>query len=142
MQMAMAQRNAQAMIQQQNMRRDPQNMDMNGQRPRTPSSADHAPSPKRARMDTNGFGAQQMMSNGRPPPGMPPAAMMDGTAQANAALLNGGINPGNLSDTQLQSFQSQQPSVQQKSIQVYAQNMGKGRNEGKFSMTCRLQECL
>ena len=125
MQMAM-QRNA---ILQQNMRRDQSSMDMNGQRPRTPSSADHAPSPKRARMDANGFNPQQMMPNGRPPPGMPPA-MMDGTAQANALLANSGINPGNLSDSQFASFQSQQPSVQQKSIQVYAQNMGKNRNEG------------
>ena len=128
MQMAM-QRNA-MMQQQQSLRRDPSGMEMNGQRPRTPSSADHAPSPKRPRMDGAGFNPQQMMQNGRPPPGMPPQMMPENAQQANALLVNSGINPANLSDTQFASFQQQQPAVQQKSIQVYAQNLSKSQREG------------
>ena len=139
MQMAMQQqRNAmmqhQSQQQQQNMRRDPSGMDMNGQRPHTPSSGDHAPSPKRPRMDGTGFTPQQMMQNGRPPPGMPPQMLPENsqaTQQANALLVTNGINPANLSESQFASFQSQQPSVQQKSIQVYAQNMAKQR-DGKL----------
>lgn len=135
MHMAMQhQRNAMMAQQQQNMRRDPSGMDMNGQRPHTPSSGDHAPSPKRPRMDAAGFNPQQMMQNGRPPPGMPPQMLPENsqaTQQANALLVNSGINPANLSESQFASFQSQQPSVQAKSIQVYAQNMAKTRGDGK-----------
>lgn len=117
------------MQQQQNMRRDP-SVDMNGQRPRTPSSGDHAPSPKRPRMDVaTGFNPQ-MMQNGRPPPGMPPQMMGEATSQTNAMLLSGGVNPGNLSESQYASFQQQNPTVQQKSIQVFAQNMSKSSREG------------
>ena len=117
------------MQQQQNMRRDP-SVDMNGQRPRTPSSGDHAPSPKRPRMDVaNGFNPQ-MMQNGRPPPGMPPQMMGEAANQTNAMLLSGGVNPGNLSESQYASFQQQNPAVQQKSIQVFAQNMSKTSREG------------
>ncbi|KAG8533769.1 uncharacterized protein KY384_001510 [Bacidia gigantensis] len=134
MQMAMQQQR-QAMMQQQTMRRDPSGMDMNGQRPRTPSSGDHAPSPKRPRMDSAGLNAQQMMQNGRPPPGMPPQMMSSNTDQANALLMSSGINPANLSDTQFASFQQQQPQVQQKSIQVYAQNMSRNQREGMFKVS-------
>ena len=126
--MANMQRNA-AMMQQQNMRRDP-SVDMNGQRPRTPSSGDHAPSPRRPRMDgVNGFNSQ-MMQNGRPPPGMPPQMMGDAANQTNQMLLNGGVNPGNLSESQYASFQQQNPAVQQKSIEVFTQNMTKSQREG------------
>ena len=116
------------------MRRDPS--EMNGQRPRTPSGADHAPSPsKRQRLDGVPFNSGQMMPNGRPmPPGMPGQQMMhnnDPQAQhANQLLMNNGINPGNLSEAQFASFQQQNPSVQQKSIQVYAQNMTKHQRGG------------
>ena len=104
-------------------------MDMNGQQPRTPSGGDHAPSPKRARMDGAGFSTQQMMQNGRTQ-GIPPQMMADPTSQAQALLMSSGINPANLSDTQFASFQQQNPQVQQKSIQVYAQNMSKNQREG------------
>lgn len=110
---------------QNQMRRD--GAEMNGQRPRTPSGADHAPSPsKRQRIDGVGFNGQPMMPNGRQmPPGIGGQHMVPDpqTQQANQLLLNHGINPGNLSETQFASFQSQNPSVQQKSIQVYAQNI-------------------
>ena len=123
------QRNAMMQQQQQNMRREPSGMDMTGQRPRTPSGGEHAPSPKRARMDGAGFNAQQMMHNGRPQ-GIPPQMMGDPTTQAQALLIGSGINPANLSETQFASFQHQNPQVQQKSIQVYAQNMSKAQREG------------
>ena len=130
MQMAMQRNAMMQQQQQQGMRRDPSGMDMNGQRPRTPSNGDHAPSPKRARMDGAAFNPGSMMQNGRPPPGMPPQMMQENTQQANALLVNSGINPANLSETQFASFQQQQPAVQQKSIQVYAQNLAKNQREG------------
>ena len=111
-------------------------MDMNGQRPRTPSAGDHAPSPnKRQRMDGVPFnGAPHMMPNGRGPPGMP-GQMIGGDAALNAnhLLMNSGISPGNLSDSQFASFQQQNPAVQQKTIQVYAQNLGKGQRQQSMS---------
>ena len=119
------------------MRRDPSDMDMNGQRPRTPSAGDHASSPnKRQRMDGVPFngGAPHMIPNGRGPPGMP-GQMMGGDAALNAnhLLMNSGINPGNLSDSQFASFQQQIPAVQQKSIQVYAQNLAKNQRQQSMS---------
>lgn len=125
MQMAMQQRNA---MLQQGMRRDPSGMEVNGARPHTPSSGDHAPSPKRARMD--GFNPQQMMQNGRPPPGMPPQMMPENTQaaqQANAMLVTNGINPGRLSQQQFAAFQNQPPNVQQKAISVYSSKQGDGK---------------
>ncbi len=112
-------------------------MDMNGQRPRTPSASDHAPSPsKRQRMDGVPFDNPQMMSNGRgPPQGMPPNMIGGEVAAMNAnhLLMNNGINPGNLSDSQFASFQQQNPAVQQKSIQVYAQNLAKNQRQQSMS---------
>ena len=115
-------------------RRDPA-IDMNGQRPRTPSGGDHAPSPsKRQRMDGVPFDGPQMMPNGRgQPQGMP---MMGGDVQAmnaNHLLMNNGINPGNLSDSQFASFRQQNPAVQQKSIMVYAQNLAKNQRQQSMS---------
>jgi len=111
-------------------------MDMNGQRPRTPSANDHAPSPsKRQRLDGVPFNGQQMMPNGRgPPPGIP-GQIMGGPAAvtANQLLEMNGINPGNLSDSQFASFQQQNPQVQQKSIQVYAQNLAKNQRQQSMS---------
>ena len=120
---------------QQQMRRDPSDMDINGQRPRTPSAGDHAPSPsKRQRLDGVPFNPQ-MMPNGRGPPhGMPGQQMMgDAALNANSMLVNNGINPGNLSDSQFASFQQQNPAVQQKSIQVYAQNLAKNQRQQSLS---------
>lgn len=120
----------------QAMRRDPSDIDMNGQRPRTPSGGDHAPSPnKRQRMESVPFnGAPHMMPNGRGPPGMPGQMMGgDSALNANHLLMNSGINPGNLSDSQFASFQQQNPAVQQKSIQVYAQNLAKNQRQQSMS---------
>ena len=114
--------------QQQAMQRDGSDGDMNGQRPRTPSSGENAPSPsKRQRLEGPPFpmGNGQMMPNGRQPQGMQGPQMI-GPVQANNAnnlLIQAGINPGFLSQTQLESFHAQNPQVQKKSIQVYAQNM-------------------
>ena len=116
---------------QNQMRRD--GSEMNGQRPRTPSGTDHAPSPsKRQRLDGVPFNGQQMMQNGRAVgPGMPGQQMMaDSPAgPTNALLMSNGINPANLSEAQYQSFQQQPPQIQQKSIQVYAQNMSKHQRD-------------
>ena len=130
----MAQMHRQAVM--SGLRRDNSDMDMNGQRPRTPSAGEHAPSPnKRQRMDGVPFnGTPQMIPNGRGPPGMP-GQMMGGESAMNAnhLLLHNGINPGNLSDSQFASFQNQNPAVQQKSIQVYAQNLAKNQRQQSMS---------
>lgn len=111
------------MIQQQTMRRDPSDLDINGQRPRTPSSGDNnAPSPsKRARLDGIPMNGPQMIPNGRgPPPGLQGQQYVD---SANAMLMTNGIDPLRLSQQQQHAFQQQHPHVQEKSIQVLATNM-------------------
>lgn len=126
-------KNQQQMMAQHQMRRDPSDVDINGGRPRTPSSADNAPSPsKRARLDG---GPPQMTSNGRgPPQGFQQGQMIENQAvHANQLLMQSGINPGTLSELQFASFQQQNPAVQQKSIQVYAQNLA--RNQQRQSMS-------
>lgn len=124
-QLAASNKQQQLMAQQQ-MRRDPSDLDINGQRPRTPSSGENAPSPsKRPRLDgVQGFSGPQMMPNGRgPPQGLHGQQMIDPNENANSLLMQHGINPTNLSQPQFNSFQNQTPQVQQKSIQVYAQNI-------------------
>ncbi|KAI0121030.1 SOM1 protein [Xylariales sp. AK1849] len=128
---------AMAMMQQQvkqnQIQRDPSDMDGN-RRPASPSSADNAPSPsKRQRLEGNTpFNQQQggaMMSNGRPQPqGMPGQQMANApnNAAAQAAtqlLVANGINPQTLSAQQFQNFQTQPPQAQQKSIQTYSQTL-------------------
>lgn len=111
----------------QQMRRDPSEIDMNGQRPRTPSSGDNAPSPsKRPRMEGH---PGMMMQNGRP------QQMLDQNSP-NALLMQGGVPPGNLSETQLLAFQQQTLPAQQKSLDVYnhqRQNMNKAGMPGQGS---------
>ena len=125
--MAQMQKNQQnQMMQHQQMQRDGSDIDINGQRPRTPSSGDNAPSPtKRPRLENGSFNGQQMMVNGRgPPQGLPGQQMMNHQgAHANKLLVHAGINPNNLSQQQLESFQNQNYAVQQKSIQVYNNNL-------------------
>ena len=116
----------QILLHQQQMRRDPSDADMNGQRPRTPSSADNAPSPsKRPRLEGAQFNGQGLMPNGRPaPPNLHMQQIMgEKGLQANQMLTAAAIPPNSLSGEQLQAFQQLTPSAQQKSIQVYAQQM-------------------
>ena len=122
--MAMKQQQQQHLM--QTMRRDPSDIDMNGQRPRTPSSGDNAPSPsKRPRIEGH---PGMMLQNGRP------QQMLDQSNNATASILmQGGINPASLSDSQYMTFQQQIPQVQQKSIQVYAQNLR--QNQQRQSMS-------
>ncbi|MCJ1323222.1 hypothetical protein MMC15_008576 [Xylographa vitiligo] len=118
-------RNQQQLMQQQQMERVGSDVDINGQRPRTPSSGDNAPSPsKRPRLDGPPFNGQQMMQNGRvAPQGMHPTQRMNMASHSNNLLVQNGINPSYLTPQQLESFQAQNPQVQEKSIKVYAQNM-------------------
>ena len=116
----------QQMMQHHQMQRDGSDIDINGQRPRTPSSGDNAPSPtKRPRLEGGSFNGQQMMVNGRgPPQGLPGQQMMNHpNAHANKLLVHAGINPNTLSQQQLETFQNQNYAVQQKSIQVYNNNL-------------------
>lgn len=116
----------QQLLQQQAMRRDPSDMDVNGQRARTPSSGDNAPSPsKRPRIENMPYNGQQVMQNGRGPmPGMQGQQMREAAmnSQTNQMLMNNGIPPDSLSPTQFQTFQAQNSAVQAKSMQVYIQN--------------------
>lgn len=125
-------KNQQMMQVQQQMRRDPSDVDINSQRPRTPSSAENAPSPsKRPRLDNM---PPQIMNGQRPSQGFP-GQMMDASQAVNAndMLMRGGINPTLLSDHQFATFQQQNPQVQQKSIQVYAQNVAKSQQRQSMS---------
>lgn len=132
--MAQMAKNQQMM--QQQMQRNGSDIDINGQRPQSPSSAENAPSPsKRPRLEGGQFNGPQMGPNGIGPNGMGPNGRgqpqgmqgqpggHDPARQANALLIQHGINPNVLSETQLNSFQQQHPAVQSKSIQVYAQNL-------------------
>ncbi|KAL9604259.1 MAG: hypothetical protein Q9219_000657 [cf. Caloplaca sp. 3 TL-2023] len=111
----------------QQMRRDPSEMDMNGQRPRTPSSGDNAPSPsKRPRIDGH---PGMMMQNGRPQP------MLDQANNSpNAILMQGGVPPANLTDAQYMAFQQQPIQVQQKSLEVYNQALRNNQQRSKPGM--------
>ena len=107
------------MMQQHPMRRDPSDLDINGQRPRTPSSGDNAPSPsKRPRLD-GPFG-QQLIPNGRgPPQGLQGQPMMENQTGIGQMLMQNSIDPSSLSSQQLAAFQQQSLSVQQKTMQAY-----------------------
>ncbi|KAL8657792.1 MAG: hypothetical protein Q9226_001577 [Calogaya cf. arnoldii] len=103
----------QQMMAQQQMRRDPSEMEMNGQRPRTPSSGDNAPSPsKRPRIESH---PGMMMQNGRPQQMLDPA-----NNSPNALMMQGG--PPNMTEAQLMALSQQPFQVQQKSLDVFNQN--------------------
>ncbi|KAL9007075.1 MAG: hypothetical protein Q9188_000198 [Gyalolechia gomerana] len=110
----------------QQMRRDPSEMDMNGQRPRTPSSGDNAPSPsKRPRIDGH---PGMMMQNGRP------QQMLDQANNSpNALLMQGGIAPTTMTNDQYMAFQQQPLQVQQKSLDVYNQNLRNNQQRQNMS---------
>lgn len=122
----------QAQAKQNQMQRDPSDMD---RRPTSPGSTDNAPSPsKRPRLDGNTpFNPQQagMVPNGRPPQqGMPGQQVGNGPnnpaaaqAAAQQLLLANGIDPNMLTQSQFQTFQNQPPATQQKSIQAYSANL-------------------
>lgn len=117
-------------MQQHQMRRDPSDLDINGQRPRTPSSGDNAPSPsKRPRLE-GPFGPQ-LIPNGRAPPqGLQGQPMMENQGNVTAMLLQNGIDPSALSAQQLAGLQQQNPNVQQKTIQVFTQNRPNQQRQG------------
>ncbi|EED12631.1 cAMP-dependent protein kinase pathway protein (Som1), putative [Talaromyces stipitatus ATCC 10500] len=104
--------------QQIQMQREHSDMDMNGHRPQSPSSADNAPSPsKRPRLDIQQ--GQPMPPNGRVQGQIPP--------QLNTQMLiQNGMNASRMNAAQFQAFQQQQAgqaAAQQKSVQVYSQNL-------------------
>jgi hypothetical protein len=117
-QMAQLQKNQQVQMMHQ-MQREHSDMDMNGHRPQSPSSAENAPSPsKRPRLEGAHMNGQQMAPNGRGQgQGMP------GQPNPQALLMQNGINPRGINPAQFQAFQQSGQAAQQKSIQVYAQNL-------------------
>ncbi|KAL8760059.1 MAG: hypothetical protein Q9199_000293 [Rusavskia elegans] len=113
----------QQMMQQQ-MRRDPSEMEMNGQRPRTPSSGDNAPSPsKRPRIEGH---PGMMMQNGRP------QQMLDQANNSPNALMMQGGAP-NMTEAQLMAFNQQPFQVQQKSLDVFNQNLKNSQQRQNMS---------
>lgn len=116
-QLAQFQKNPQMQAMQQ-MQREHSDMDMNGHRPQSPSSAENAPSPsKRPRLEGH-MNGQQLAPNGRGQgQGMP------GQPNPQAFMMQNGISPRSMNPSQLQAFQQANPAAQQKSMQVYAQNL-------------------
>lgn len=100
------------------MQREHSDIDMNGHRPQSPSSAENAPSPsKRPRLEGGPMNGQQLAPNGRGQgqtmPGQPNPAL----------LMQNGLTPRPMNPNQFGAFQQSGPAAQPKSIQVYAQNL-------------------
>lgn len=115
----------QQQLRQQQLQREDSELNINGQRPRSPSSVENDPSPpKRPRLEgvPNFTNQPHMMQNGRPPQGLQGQNTM-APIIANGLLMRNGIDPKTLSPAQFHSFQNSNPSVQQKSIEVYANSI-------------------
>lgn len=98
----------------QNMQRGEQaDMEMNGQRPQSPSGENTGSPNKRPRLEGAQFNGQQMGPNGR---GQGMAPNMGQNAMTNMMMKNG-VNVQGMTPQQYQSFAAQNPAVQAKSIQ-------------------------
>lgn len=103
----------------QMQQRDQPDMDMNGNRPQSPASADNAPSPsKRPRLEGGPVNGQQLAPNGR---GQGQGMQGQPNPQAQAMMMQNGMNRG-INPAQFNQFQQGQ-AAQQKTMQVYAQNL-------------------
>ncbi|KAL2824758.1 hypothetical protein BDW59DRAFT_82141 [Aspergillus cavernicola] len=100
-------------MQMMQMQREHSDIDMNGHRPQSPSSAENAPSPsKRPRLENGPMNGQQLAPNGRGQgqamPGQPNPAL----------LMQNGLTPRPMNPNQFGAFQQTGPAAQQpKSIQ-------------------------
>ena len=103
----------------QQMQRDQSEMDMNGNRPQSPASADNAPSPsKRPRLEGGPVNGQQLAPNGRG------QGQMQGQPNPQALMMQqNGMAQRTMNPAQFQQYQQGQAAAQQKSMQVYAQNL-------------------
>ncbi|KAJ5580163.1 uncharacterized protein N7459_006148 [Penicillium hispanicum] len=100
----------------QQMQRDQSEIDMNGNRPQSPASADNAPSPsKRQRLEGGAVNGTQLAPNGRPQ-----GQGMQGQPTPQALMMQNGMAQRGMTPAQLQQLQQGQ---QQKSMQVYAQDL-------------------
>lgn len=101
------------------MQREHSDMDINGHRPQSPSSADNAPSPsKRPRLEGGPLNGHPMAPNGRGQ-----AQGMPGQPNPQALMIQNGINPQRMNPAQFQAaFQQSGPGAQ-KNLQVYAQTL-------------------
>ena len=116
-QMAQIQKNQQMQMMQQMQRGEQPEMDLNGNRPQSPASADNAPSPsKRPRLEGGPVNGQQLAPNGRPQ-----GQGMQGQPTPQALMMQNGMSRG-MNPAQFQQFQQGQ-AAQQKSMQVYAQDL-------------------
>ncbi|KAJ5707980.1 Transcriptional activator somA [Penicillium malachiteum] len=115
-QMAQLQQKQQLQMMQQ-LQREQSEIDMNGNRPQSPASADNAPSPsKRPRLADGAVNGQPLAPGGR---GQGQA--MQG--QNPQMVLQNGMAQGRINPAQFQQFPSGPVAAQQKSMQVYAQNL-------------------
>jgi len=87
-----------------------QQQDMAGQRPQSPGSMDNAPSPKRQRVEGNGFNGQAMGPAGRGQ-GVP------GHPGANAQMLMQNGQLASMSQAELHALAAQNPQLQ-KNLEV------------------------
>lgn len=105
-------------MQMMQMQREHSDIDMNGHRQQSPSSAENAPSPsKRPRLEGGPMNGQQLAPNGRGQgqamPGQPNPAL----------LMQNGLTPRPMNPNQFGAFQQSGPATQPKSLQVYAHNL-------------------
>ncbi|CEJ55171.1 Putative Adhesion defective protein 3 [Penicillium brasilianum] len=106
---AQFQKNQQMQIMQQ-MQREQSEMDMNGNRPQSPASADNAPSPsKRPRLEGGAVNGQQLAPNGRG------QGQMQGQQNPQQLMMPNGMQRA-MNPAQYQQFPPGQ-AVQQKSMQ-------------------------
>ena len=114
------------------MQREQSDMEMNGHRPQSPSSAENAPSPsKRPRLDGSQPNGQQMTPNGR---GQGQAMPGQPNPQTSAMLMQHGINPRTLTQQQFQALQAQNPAAQAKAVQVYNASFGPNHHDARSTM--------
>lgn len=101
-----------------------QDVDMNGQQPRSqsPAGSQAAASPGTKRRNLGGGDYQEVgpATRVQMPTGAPPTAQAN---QAHQILLANGIDPNRLTPQQFAAFQVQNPGAQQRSIQLYAQSL-------------------
>ncbi|ATY62671.1 cAMP-dependent kinase pathway (Som1) [Cordyceps militaris] len=122
--------NPQMMLAKQNpMQRDPSQMNLNQDRPSSPSAGgENAPSPSAKRQRTDGgmwfqHAGLDFTAYSSPGPGMNPQPMMSGAQTAHQLLTAHGINPNSLNPQQLAALANTPPHAQQKSIATYMANM-------------------
>ncbi|KAF2206053.1 hypothetical protein GQ43DRAFT_1618 [Delitschia confertaspora ATCC 74209] len=108
-----------------NMQRDHSGMDLNGQHPQSPASAENAPSPnKRPRVEGNNFNGQPMGPTRTQGMSQQP---MGATAQGNQMMMGAG--------NQFNDFAQPTSNVNKASLEVYAQSLAEQQRSALNNQT-------